>query len=50
VPIVLPAPARFSTTNCWPRLAESRCAMKRAMKSVPPPGANGTMMRTGFVG
>src|SRR3989442_15061094 len=36
--------------TCWPSRSVSFCAMSRAMKSVPPPGANGAMMRTGLVG
>src|SRR5690242_6927495 len=44
------APPRLSTTNCWPRASESFCENWRAEMSLPPPGANGTMTRTGLVG
>src|SRR5438309_12015379 len=36
--------------NCWPSAVVSFCAMKRAMKSLPPPGAKATMIFTGLVG
>src|SRR6267143_3457656 len=36
--------------NCWPSDALNCCAINRAMKSVPPPGANGTMIFTGLAG
>src|SRR6266853_1781394 len=42
MPIIWPAPGRLSTT--------SFCARARAMMSVPPPAAEGTMKRTGFDG
>src|SRR5262245_27203716 len=45
-----PAPARFSTTNCWPSFSFSHCAVVRAMPSVLPPGANGTIRVTGRCG
>src|SRR6266702_3846843 len=48
--IVWPAPGRLSTTNCWPSDSESLCATERAMMSVPPPAAEGTMKRTGLAG
>src|SRR5262245_4655849 len=44
------APVRFSTTNGCFRPSVSRCARMRAVMSTPPPGANGTTMRTGLVG
>src|SRR5450759_1533672 len=50
VPMRALAPGRFSTTNCWPVLAVMRCARLRAMMSVPPPGANGTISLTARVG
>ena len=50
MPSTPPAPGLFSTITCEPSDSVSRCAMKRAMKSEPPPGANGTMMRTGLDG
>src|SRR5205823_4780582 len=37
-------------TTWEPSASLSRCAVKRAMKSEPPPGANGTMICTGFAG
>src|SRR5207302_5112735 len=45
-----PAPGRFSTMTGELSASLSRCAVKRAMKSEPPPGANGTMICTGFAG
>src|SRR5688572_1476636 len=45
-----PAPVRLSTTNCWPHFSESFWAIVRAVVSVPAPGANGTIMRTGLSG
>src|SRR5689334_502000 len=45
-----PAPGRFSTITCEPIDSVSRCAMKRAMKSEPPPGAKGTRIWIGFAG
>src|SRR2546421_3724058 len=44
------APARFSTTTCWPSTAGSAFAMRRVMVSAPPPGELGTMQRMGFDG
>src|SRR5712672_7317 len=49
-PILPPAPARFSTTNCWPRVSLSFAPTILAMISTGPPGANGTMTRTGLFG
>jgi hypothetical protein len=46
VPITPAAPARFSTTNCWPNRSLSFCASIRAITSTPPPAATGTTMRT----
>jgi hypothetical protein len=40
----------LSTTTVWPRLRESRSAIRRLTVSVPPPGANGTIQRIGRVG
>src|SRR5688500_16159410 len=48
--MLVAAPGRFSTTNCWPRYSESFGASSRAMMSVPPPGVKPTSMRTGLVG
>src|SRR6185436_3608131 len=47
---VPPAPARFSTITCWPMRSESLAARIRPKVSELPPGACGTMRRTGFVG
>ena len=49
-PILVEPPGRLSTTNCCPRFSVNLAAMVRAVKSVLPPAANGTMMRTDFVG
>src|SRR5687768_1651957 len=48
--MIVPPPARFSTTTGWPKNSESFGAMTRAEKSVPPPGDVGTIRRTGLVG
>src|SRR3954462_12432734 len=45
-----PAPGRLSTINCWLNACESFCATMRPTMSVPPPGAIGITMRTGFAG
>src|SRR5687768_217319 len=50
VPIRPLAPPRLSTTTGWPQPSESFCATVREMMSVPPPGGNGTMRRTGRLG
>ena len=50
MPIMLPAPGRFSTKNCWPIDCDKCCASTRAEMSVPPPGADGTMIFTGREG
>ena len=50
VPMVLPAPGRFSMTSCWPSRSDNHCPMSRAVMSVPPPGGNPTTKRTGRVG
>src|SRR6266705_5028709 len=47
---VLPAPGRFSTTNCWPSAPLSFAASMRARVSGLPPGARPTRTRTGFCG
>ena len=46
----VPAPGRFSTTTDWPHCWVSPCATMRATMSLPPPGASGTIMRTGLEG
>src|SRR4051812_4966182 len=43
--LVAPPPL-FSTTTCWPHCAESCAETMRAIASVPPPGGNGTTIRT----
>src|SRR5687767_7962272 len=50
VPTMPAAPARLSTTTCWPRDSESLELIVRATMSVPPPGGKATMMRTGLDG
>ena len=47
--IVPPPPGRFSTTT-WPSVAESGCAISRAITSAGPPGGNGTIRRIGRLG
>ena len=41
------APGRLSTTKVWPSCSESCWDITRAMMSEVPPGANGTITRTG---
>jgi len=50
VPMLPPAPGRFSTRNGCRHASVSFCATSRAMMSFGPPGANGTMIRTGLEG
>src|SRR5215475_9882645 len=50
MPMVPPAPVRFSTTTCWPIVSDMRSPAARAIKSIAPPGASGTMIRTGLFG
>ena len=45
-----PAPALLSTRNCWPGLSVSLAATMRAIVSLAPPGACGTMIVTGLLG
>src|SRR5436309_13561587 len=45
-----PAPARFSTTTCWPRFSPIVLATIRATVSVPPPGSKPTTIVTGLLG
>src|SRR5918992_3402599 len=45
-----PAPARFSTTICWPSCSPSTGWRMRAVVSVPPPGSKPTTMVTGLFG
>ena len=44
--VTVPAPGRFSITNCLPKRSVSFCAISRPIMSVPPPGANGTTKLT----
>jgi len=46
VPMVAPAPVRFSTTNGWPSLACSCSAKMRPVVSTAPPAAIGTTILT----
>src|SRR2546430_1208273 len=50
MPIVPPAPVRFSITTCWPSSRDICSPITRATKSSPPPAASGTMNRTGRFG
>src|SRR5262249_18344936 len=50
MPRLPPAPATFSTKNCLPERSPSFCVSNRATMSAGPPGANGTITRTGRVG
>ena len=49
-PITPEAPALFSTITGWPICAASLSAISRAITSVTPPGAHGTMKRIGRFG
>jgi hypothetical protein len=40
VAILVPAPGRFSITNCWASRSDSHWPIRRAMMSLPPPGGN----------
>src|SRR5262249_36959411 len=48
--MLVPAPGRFSTTNCWPRDSLSLDAARRALMATPPPGVKPTSTRAGRVG
>src|SRR5262245_46497721 len=48
--MVAAAPARLSTTACWPSAFPSTCATGRAMRSVPLPADHGTIIRIGLAG
>ncbi|WP_291691103.1 hypothetical protein [Bradyrhizobium sp.] len=50
LPIVPPAPARFSTTTGCPHASASFLPMARATRSFDPPTANGTISVIGFEG
>ena len=47
MPMVDPAPVTFSMTIVWPSVSFILSAMIRAIVSVGPPAANGTMMVMG---
>ncbi|MNV85687.1 hypothetical protein D3C71_1796590 [compost metagenome] len=49
-PMLPLAPALFSTTTGWPSRTDMDCATVRAITSVAPPAAKGTMMRKGRSG
>src|SRR3954462_8126188 len=48
--MVEPAPGRFSTITCWPRLADIDWPVSRAMVSIGPPGGKGTIILIGLSG
>ena len=50
VPIVPPAPGRFSTRKGWPSACVSRSATVRPIRSDADPVAKGTITRTGLLG
>ncbi len=50
VPVVPPAPGRFSTTIDWPSASASGSRNSRAMKSVEAPGGKGATMVIGRLG
>jgi hypothetical protein len=50
VPILPPAPGRFSVTKDWPRWSVSHCPISRAVMSTPPPAAKPATIFTGRVG
>ena len=47
MPVVPPAPTTFSITNGWPSVFDMWSPTMRAMTSVGPPAANGTIMVIG---
>jgi hypothetical protein len=49
-PSAPPAPARLSTTTCWPRLLESFCARRRPSWSGAPPAESATISLIGRFG
>jgi hypothetical protein len=50
MPMLPAAPARFSMTKAWP-IASAKCGWRmRAARSEAPPGAKGTITRTGRLG
>jgi hypothetical protein len=49
-PTTPPPPALFSTITLWPRALPSGSEITRAMMSVVPPGAKGTVSFTTLLG
>jgi hypothetical protein len=49
-PSVPPAPPTFSMMICWPRLCDMVSPRMRAIASVVPPAANGTIRVIGRLG
>src|SRR5687768_18591466 len=50
MPMFPAAPGRFSISTGWPHIAVSFSPRRRGIRSEAPPGANGTITRTGFCG
>jgi len=50
MPILVPAPGRFSMTKGWPSRSDSHWPISRARMSNAPPGGTGTTIRTGRAG
>src|SRR3954463_7493822 len=50
MPMLPAAPGRFSITTGWPQIAVSFSPTRRGIRSDAPPGAKGTITRTGFCG
>src|ERR1041385_5586226 len=50
MPMFPAAPGRFSITTGWAQIAVSFSPTTRGIRSDAPPGANGTITRTGFCG
>src|SRR5436309_15669490 len=50
MPIMFPAPGLFSMKKAWPSALEKCWPSTRATMSVPPPGGEGTTIRTGLAG
>src|SRR3979409_2341802 len=48
--MIVAAPGRVSTTTVWPQVSVIFWPITRAMMSVEPPGANGTMILIGLSG
>ncbi len=50
MPMLPAAPGRFSISTGWPHSVCSFSPTRRGIRSEAPPGANGTITRTGFCG